>query len=78
MNIGVVLSNQGKMQEAMEKYEESLRRIFLALAGGGKFRTLSPTTHTQINAQIIKKFIDIEVSVKEYGRNQWEIEVWSG
>ncbi len=53
-------------------------QISMALAGGGKFRTLSPTANTQTNAEIIKKFIDIEVAVKEYGQNQLEIEVWRG
>ena len=48
----------------------------MALAGGGKFRTLSPTQHTTTNIEIIKKFLDVEIAVTEYGRNQWEIEIW--
>lgn len=50
----------------------------MAMAGGGKFRTLSPTKHTKTNAEIIKKFIDVEVAVTEHGQNQWEIEIWNG
>ena len=52
--------------------------IPMALAGGGKFRTLSPTKHTTTNAEIIKKFLDVEVIIKECDQNQWEIEVWNG
>jgi RNA 3'-terminal phosphate cyclase (ATP) len=49
--------------------------IPMALAGGGKFRTLSPTQHTTTNAEIIKKFLDVEIAINEYDQNQWEIEI---
>jgi RNA 3'-terminal phosphate cyclase (ATP) len=52
--------------------------IPMALAGGGKFRTLSPTQHTTTNVEIIKKFLDVEIAVIEYDQNQWEIEIWNG
>jgi RNA 3'-terminal phosphate cyclase (ATP) len=52
--------------------------IPMALAGGGKFRTLSPTKHTTTNAEIIKKFIDVEIAMNAYDQNQWEIEIWNG
>ncbi len=52
--------------------------IPMALAGGGKFRTLSPTRHTTTNVEIIKKFLDVEISVSEYDQNKWEIEIWNG
>jgi RNA 3'-terminal phosphate cyclase (ATP) len=50
----------------------------MALAGGGKFRTLSPTEHTTTNAEIIKKFIDVDIAINEYDQNRWEIEIWNG
>ena len=50
----------------------------MALAGGGKFRTLSPTKHTTTNTEIIKKFLDVEIAMNEYDQNQWEIEIWNG
>ncbi len=50
----------------------------MALAGGGKFRTLSPTKHTQTNVEIIKKFLDVEIAMNAYDQNQWEIEIWNG
>ena len=49
--------------------------IPMALAGGGRFRTLSPTKHTTTNVEIIKKFLDVEIAVTEYEQNQWEIEI---
>jgi RNA 3'-terminal phosphate cyclase (ATP) len=52
--------------------------IPMALAGGGKFRTLSPTRHTTTNIEVIKKFIDVEIAVREYDQNKWEIEIWNG
>ena len=52
--------------------------IPMALAGGGKFRTLSPTQHTTTNVDIIKKFLDVEIVINESDQNQWEIEIWNG
>ena len=52
--------------------------IPMALAGGGKFRTLSPTKHTTTNAEIIKKFLDVDIAINEYDQNRWEIEIWNG
>jgi len=52
--------------------------IPMALAGGGKFRTLSPTQHTTTNIDIVKMFLDVEIAVREYDRNKWEIEIWKG
>ena len=52
--------------------------IPMALAGGGKFRTLSPTRHTTTNIEVIKKFLDVEIAVSEYDQNKWEIEIWNG
>ena len=52
--------------------------IPMALAGGGKFKTLSPSRHTTTNIEVIKKFIDVEIAVRECDRNQWEIEIWNG
>ncbi len=50
----------------------------MALAGGGKFRTLSPTKHTTTNAEIIKKFLGVEIAMNEYDQNKWEIKIWNG
>jgi len=52
--------------------------IPMAMAGGGKFRTLSPSKHTTTNIEIIKKFLDVKIDIKECDQNQWEIEIWNG
>ncbi len=52
--------------------------IPMAMAGGGKFRTLSPSKHARTNIEIIKKFLDVEIDINEYDQNQWEIEIWNG
>jgi RNA 3'-terminal phosphate cyclase (ATP) len=52
--------------------------IPMAMAGGGKFRTLSPSKHTTTNVEIIKRFLDVEIDINECDQNQWEIEIWNG
>lgn len=47
----------------------------LALAGGGTFDTLEPSTHTSTNAQIIRRFIDVEIELAELGGGAWRIRV---
>jgi RNA 3'-terminal phosphate cyclase (ATP) len=46
-----------------------------AIAGGGSFRTLRPTRHTQTNIEVIRLFLDVRVSLRELGRDEWMIEV---
>jgi RNA 3'-terminal phosphate cyclase (ATP) len=47
--------------------------IPMAMAGGGKFRTLSPTKHTTTNIEIIKKFLEVEIDISEHDQNHFEI-----
>jgi RNA 3'-terminal phosphate cyclase (ATP) len=49
--------------------------IPMALAGGGKFRTLPPTQHTSTNIEVVKQFLDIDVSITQINNNVWEIEL---
>lgn len=49
----------------------------MALAGGGSFRTLTPTRHMSTNADVIRQFLPVEVSMRQYARNDWEIRVAS-
>jgi RNA 3'-terminal phosphate cyclase (ATP) len=37
--------------------------IPMALAGGGSFRTLSPSPHTQTNATVIRRFLDVPIAI---------------
>lgn len=47
--------------------------IPLALAGGGKFRTLAPTLHTTTNIEILKHFLDIDAQIAQVDEKAWEI-----
>lgn len=49
--------------------------IPMALAGGGKFRTLPPTRHTTTNIEILKKFLPVEASMTKADRATWDIEI---
>ena len=51
--------------------------IPMAMAGGGRFRTVAPTRHTITNIEVIQKFMDVVISVTrvEQDRDVWEIDV---
>jgi len=49
----------------------------LALAGGGRFRTLKPTRHTATNAEVIKMFLDTDIRLGQAEDGSWEIAVGS-
>lgn len=46
----------------------------LALAGGGCFRTLEPTSHFRTNVEVVRRFLPVEIEVRERGRTR-EVEV---
>jgi RNA 3'-terminal phosphate cyclase (ATP) len=50
----------------------------MALAGGGSFRTLTPTLHTTTNIAVLQKFLDVEARRTELSRDVWEIELAAG
>ena len=37
--------------------------IPMAMAGGGRFRTLTPTPHTMTNADVIRRFLDVDIAI---------------
>ena len=49
--------------------------IPMAMAGGGRFRAVSPTMHTKTNIEVIKAFLDVTVDVTEISRDLFEIEI---
>jgi RNA 3'-terminal phosphate cyclase (ATP) len=46
-----------------------------ALAGAGVFRTLSPSSHTRTNIEVLGMFLDLEVVTQELGRDDWRLEL---
>jgi RNA 3'-terminal phosphate cyclase (ATP) len=45
----------------------------LALAGGGRFRTLTPSLHTTTNRDVIEAFLGRRIDIAEVSETQWEI-----
>ena len=37
--------------------------IPMALAGGGAFRTVTPTPHTRTNASVVQRFLDVPIAI---------------
>lgn len=52
--------------------------IPMALAGGGRFRTVSPTRHTLTNIDIVQVFCDVRIRVTEVDRGVFEIDLHRG
>jgi RNA 3'-terminal phosphate cyclase (ATP) len=49
--------------------------IPMALAGAGKFRTLSLTNHSKTNIEVLKQFLDVKITVAQIDRNVCKVEI---
>ncbi|MBW8016169.1 MAG: RNA 3'-terminal phosphate cyclase [Planctomycetes bacterium] len=49
--------------------------IPMAMAGGGRFRTLPLTGHSMTNVEVIKEFVDIDVAVTKISKDVYEVEI---
>ncbi|HYY42645.1 MAG TPA: RNA 3'-terminal phosphate cyclase, partial [Pyrinomonadaceae bacterium] len=49
--------------------------IPLALAGGGSYTTGRPSLHTTTNIEIVKRFLPVEIELKELAGGTWLVEV---
>lgn len=47
----------------------------MALAGGGAYTTLQPSLHTTTNIEVIKKFLDVQITVTPLEGKVWRIEI---
>jgi RNA 3'-terminal phosphate cyclase (ATP) len=47
----------------------------MALGGGGRFRTVRPSSHTTTHVGLLRAFLGSEIQAREVGENAWEIEV---
>jgi len=47
----------------------------LALAGGGSFTTVTPTTHARTNTDVIRRFLDRDVAFHDEGAGRWRVTV---
>ncbi|MEM9460777.1 MAG: RNA 3'-terminal phosphate cyclase [Myxococcota bacterium] len=51
--------------------------IPLAMAGGGRFRTVEPTLHTKTNAQIVQRWLPVTIEFTDEGGGAFRVEVGS-
>ena len=49
--------------------------IPIALAGGGSFRTLPPTRHTVTNAAVVRRFLDVSITIEAESAEVYRITV---
>jgi len=49
-----------------------------ALAGGGSFRTLEPTSHARTHIDVLAHFTDVQVSAERESEHAWLVSVGSG
>lgn len=51
--------------------------IPMALAGGGSFRTVTPSLHTRTNAEVIERFLPVKLTLREDDRaaGAWVVQV---
>ncbi len=47
----------------------------LAMAGGGSFRTLAPSSHLTTNLQTLQHFLDVRVTCEEIAADVWQVAV---
>ncbi len=47
----------------------------MVLAGGGSFRTLRPSAHTETNVAVIRHFTDLPIVLKQEAADAWQVTV---
>lgn len=47
----------------------------LALAGGGSYRTVEPSLHTRTNAEIVQRWLPVEITLHDEGGGAWRVDV---
>ena len=52
--------------------------IPMVLGRGGSFRTLEPTAHTLTNAEVIRQFLDVSISIEQESGDVYRITVGTG
>lgn len=50
----------------------------MALAGGGSFRTVAPSRHTQTNLDVLRCFLDLEIRTEQLSPDAWQITLEAG
>jgi len=59
------------------KYLADQLIIPMALAGAGRFITSEPSLHTLTNIEVVKQFLDVDITVNQLNSGQWLIDICS-
>ncbi len=51
--------------------------IPMALAGGGEFMTLPLSRHATTNSEVLKQFLDVDITVTRVERPRWHVRIES-
>ncbi len=62
-------------EAAIEPHLADQLLLPMALAGGGSFTTLTPSSHTRTNIEIIRNFLDVPIAIEERGRDAHAIRI---
>jgi len=60
---------------AVEEHLADQLLVPMALAGGGSFTTLKPSSHTETNLEIIGKFLELQMRCGTHGKGVWKISI---
>ncbi len=62
-------------EAAVGEYLADQLLLPMALAGRGSFTTLPPSRHTTTNIEIIKKFLDTQITCEQMNNRVWRIQI---
>jgi RNA 3'-terminal phosphate cyclase (ATP) len=63
---------------AADRHLADQLQIPLALAGAGSFTTLTPTSHSLTNMEVIRRFLPLSMEFREHGAGVWRFQVSGG
>lgn len=66
-----------KLDVPVGRYLADQILIPMAMAGKGRFRTVPPSNHTRTNADIIGRFLNVNIDINEINKGLWEIAICS-
>ncbi len=59
----------------VDEYLADQLLIPMALAGGGRFRTVEPSLHTRTNATMVERFLPVSIDFDDEGDDAWMVRV---
>ena len=49
----------------------------MVLSGAGRFITSEPSLHTLTNIEVVKKFLEVDISINQLNQKKWQIDISS-